>query len=175
MRRADPHCCLTDIHADRERCVVLSEREQAMARTPRTTPPPRSRPQPTARVLSGEDRVELVTTADVVATVPRDATYLVDDNTVGVLLWAQEVPGFWQALQRTVKSDCAGKSIIKLLEDELDVVVERLMSGAEAETDRGFALGLAHALATFFNPYKPNIDAVREAAMERYDAAGHDD
>lgn len=67
-------------------------------------------------------------------------------------------------------ASCGGKSIREMLEDELDTIVERIMTDCEAEDGRdpGRAEGVAYALAVFLNPYLPNIDAVREAAMDRW-------
>jgi hypothetical protein len=70
---------------------------------------------------------------------------------------------------------CAGRSIFEMVWDELDAVVERMMNGGEAETDKGMALGLASALAIIKNPYRPDIEAVREEAMARYEAEHADE
>jgi hypothetical protein len=150
-----------------------------MARTPRTTQPPRERMTPRAAALSAERRAELVTTADVEIIVPMESVAQTDiaSQQVSVLLWGREVPNLVHDLQKTVRTDCGGKSIIGMLEDHLDGIVERIMNGAEAADGRdpGRAEGIALALAVFFNPYKPSIDDVRQAAMDRYDAAGHDE
>lgn len=65
---------------------------------------------------------------------------------------------------------CAGKSIRDLVWDGLMLVLDRLMTGQEAADgkDPGRAEGMAFALAVFQNPYRPNIEAVREEAMERW-------
>lgn len=65
---------------------------------------------------------------------------------------------------------CGGKSIVRMLEDELDEVVGRLMSGAAKEDGRdpGRAEGLALAVAFIHNPYRPSLDAVRQAAKARF-------
>lgn len=140
--------------------------------TPRTTEPPRTRVSPRASLLSAEERAEMNTTADVVISVPEDAV-----RTSHFLLWAKEVPTLVHDLQKTVRTDCGGKSIVGMLETELDTIVERIMNGAEAADGRdpGRAEGIATALAVFFNPYRPDLDSVRQAAMDRYEAAGHDD
>lgn len=146
--------------------------------TPRTTEPPRTRVAPRASLLSAEQRAALSTTADVEISVSMDAVAQdIAGQKFGILLWAKEVPGLVHDLQKTVRTDCGGKSIVGMLEDELDTIVERIMNGAEAADGRdpGRAEGIATALAVFFNPYRPDLDAVRQAAMDRYDAAGHDD
>lgn len=63
---------------------------------------------------------------------------------------------------------CAGKSIVELIMDELLSVIDRLMSEGEAEDGRdpGRAEGLAYALAVFQNPYMPNVEAIKEQAMD---------
>jgi hypothetical protein len=85
---------------------------------------------------------------------------------------------------------------------ELDTVVELIMSEGEPEvwTDedgevrcsqadppdglaavqkygewRGQAQGYAYALAVLTNPYKPDIEAIRTEAMERYEKGEEDD
>jgi hypothetical protein len=66
---------------------------------------------------------------------------------------------------------CGGKSLYEMLWDELMVVIDRLMTGATADDQRdpGRAEGIAYCLAVMQNPYLPNIDAVREQAMERWE------
>lgn len=67
---------------------------------------------------------------------------------------------------------CAGKSLHEILWDELMTIMDRLMTGCEAEDGRdpGRAEGVAYCIAIFQNPYAPNIDSVRAEAMERWDA-----
>lgn len=69
--------------------------------------------------------------------------------------------------------DCAGRSLVEMMEDELDSIVERLMNGGAAADGRdpGRAEGVAMCIAIIRQPYNPNIEAVREAAMERYEAS----
>lgn len=65
----------------------------------------------------------------------------------------------------------AGRSIIEMIWEEMDAVYGRLMAGdgAKAKGDKGYARGLAHALAIMTNPYQPNIEAIREQAHERWE------
>lgn len=65
----------------------------------------------------------------------------------------------------------AGKSILEMLWEEMDSLMERLMTGAEAEDggDKFRAQGLAYAIAVMTNPYAPSVDSIREEAMERWD------
>ena len=56
----------------------------------------------------------------------------------------------------------------------LDAVVDRIQKRVRKgkspqPEDRGEALGLATAIALIDNPFKPDVDAVREVAMERYE------
>lgn len=70
----------------------------------------------------------------------------------------------------------AGMSIIEHIWAELDDVMDGLMTGREASAEaKGTALGLATALALMYNPVDPNVDAIREEAMERWDSAHGDD
>lgn len=64
-----------------------------------------------------------------------------------------------------------GKSIIDMLWDELDTVVQRIMSedgAAEDGRDPGRAEGIATALSILLNPYAPSLPEIREQAMQRY-------
>jgi hypothetical protein len=93
------------------------------------------------------------------------------------------------------RPECAGKSIIQLIEEELDAVVERLYAYGpprdldeniredgtlgewvtEVESynkDRGLAEGIGIALALLYNPYAPNLDAIRSQAVERWESRG---
>ena len=61
---------------------------------------------------------------------------------------------------------CAGKSIIEMLQDHLDFLIDELYT-EPTEAAKGRALGVAEAIAVIQNPYLPNVDAVRAEAMER--------
>lgn len=64
----------------------------------------------------------------------------------------------------------AGPSILEMMWEELDSIVDRLCEeGAAAEDglDSGRAQGMAHAIAIVEQPYQPNIEDVRARAMER--------
>jgi hypothetical protein len=67
--------------------------------------------------------------------------------------------------------ECSGRSLVEMMEDELDSIVDRLMSGGAAEDGRdpGRAEGVAFCIALVRQPYNPDIDKVREAAMLRYE------
>lgn len=71
---------------------------------------------------------------------------------------------------RPASQACSGKSILELLWEELDRIVERIMADAGDEDDKGRALGTAYSIAVIQNPYRPNIEAVRREAMERWEA-----
>jgi len=68
---------------------------------------------------------------------------------------------------------CAGKSIVEIMWEELDTIVERIMTGEEAEDGRdpGRAEGVAMCISIISNPYLPNLPAVREEAIRRFEAA----
>lgn len=75
------------------------------------------------------------------------------------------------AVAQTDGKACAGKSIVELLWDVLDQLMDLLMKDEEPdELTRGKAEGVAYALAVFQNPYLPNLDAIREQAVERWEA-----
>jgi hypothetical protein len=66
----------------------------------------------------------------------------------------------------------AGPTILEMMWQELDSVVDRLMEdGAQAEDGRdpGRAEGVAYCIAIITNPYEVNIEAIREEAMVRWE------
>lgn len=66
---------------------------------------------------------------------------------------------------------CAGKSLREIMEMALDETVEDIMIGLGEEDPlilKGKALGIAECIALILQPYSPNVDAVRSAAMERF-------
>lgn len=83
--------------------------------------------------------------------------------------------------------DTAGLSVLDLLWLKLDDVVDALDEGEPVEYRetqagkkaldvvrqwgelRGQAQGLAQAIAVLLNPYAPDVDAVRDQAMDRFD------
>jgi hypothetical protein len=70
----------------------------------------------------------------------------------------------------------AGMSIREHIEAELDTRMDGLMDGSEATPEaKGTALGLALAIAYMYNPIDPNVDAVREEAMDRWAERHGDD
>src|SRR6266545_6428720 len=68
------------------------------------------------------------------------------------------------------KGSCQGRSILEIMEDELDLVVMKLMTKKENEDggDKYRAEGLGLAIAIIRNPYIPDLEDVRERAMFRY-------
>lgn len=67
-------------------------------------------------------------------------------------------------------TSCGGKSLYELVWEEMMAITDRLMTGQEAEDDVGAARAIAWVLAVMQNPYLPNVDAVREQVMERWEA-----
>lgn len=76
---------------------------------------------------------------------------------------------------------CAGKSVVDLMEERLDLYIYTLMSdwvgeaapsstAEQAEYDqlKGRAQGVCEALALFANPYHPDQERVKALAMQRY-------
>lgn len=64
---------------------------------------------------------------------------------------------------------CAGKSILEMMEIELDEVMERLMLNGGLPNDVGAAQGIATCLAIIKNPYYPNIDSIKAEAVIRWE------
>ena len=70
---------------------------------------------------------------------------------------------------RPASQVCHGKSILEMLWEELDTIVERLMAKVEHEDDVGRAQGVAYAIAVIENPYHVDIERVRAEAMDRWE------
>jgi hypothetical protein len=66
-------------------------------------------------------------------------------------------------------TSCGGKTLYDMVWDEMMLTLERLMTGQQSEDDVGAARALAYVLAIMQNPYLPNVDAVREQAMEKWE------
>ena len=64
----------------------------------------------------------------------------------------------------------AGPSIREQMWEELDSLINILMAHKAKDVvyARGRAYGVASCLAILEQPYSPNVDAVRERAMERW-------
>lgn len=87
---------------------------------------------------------------------------------------------------------CAGKSLLELLREEMDTVIDRLMSDDRPDPDvepdalspsmwleygeeRGQAQGLAYAIAVIENPYQVDVPRVKDEAMERWEERNEED
>lgn len=66
----------------------------------------------------------------------------------------------------------SGASIYDRVWSEMDSIMDRLMGGNPQLNDKYQAQGLAFALAVFDNPGKPDINAVRKRAVERWKERG---
>lgn len=64
---------------------------------------------------------------------------------------------------------CPGRSIVGMMEDHLDILIEELINGDHPypEALRARTLGVAECIAIIRNPYAPDVDQVRADAMER--------
>lgn len=86
----------------------------------------------------------------------------------------------------TGRSPHAGRSIIEILWEELDSIMDRLVEDGEPEAwthtvagrkaleavrewgeERGQAQGMAYAIAVLTNPYHVDVDAIRAEAVRR--------
>lgn len=72
--------------------------------------------------------------------------------------------------------ECAGKTIKQLIEERLDEYIDELMDDdavagmteMQLSALKHTAAGLTEALAILSKPYYPNIEAIKEEAMDRY-------
>lgn len=60
-----------------------------------------------------------------------------------------------------------GGSIIDLMYRRLDDVVQNLLDGTAEPDDKVRARAMAEMISILVNPYRPNIDAVRDQSVER--------
>ena len=81
-----------------------------------------------------------------------------------------------QKAMESQPGDCAGKSIVEMLEDLLDGLVGWLKTAdpettpdAELQEMKGRAAGVADCIAVIQNPYYPNVIQVKAAAVRRYE------
>lgn len=75
---------------------------------------------------------------------------------------------------------CAGRSLVEIMEEELDDVMTQLMENVYDEDEaedaanlnllRGKAQGISTCLAIIQNPYAPSIDGIKADAVRRYEA-----
>lgn len=68
------------------------------------------------------------------------------------------------------EATCTDRSLVEMMEDELDTIIERLMSGGDAEGDKGKAEGVAYCIALVRQPYSPSVPDVKNEAMLRWEA-----
>lgn len=73
------------------------------------------------------------------------------------------------ARANTGDGSAAGRSLLEMMWQELDTIVDRLMGRAEAADGRdpGRAEGVAYCIALVQSPYAPSIEDVRAQAMDR--------
>lgn len=76
------------------------------------------------------------------------------------------------------RTECAGRSLLELMEDRLDAaVLELAVLTTQRPNDlamlgaQGRAQGIAECIALIRTPYAPDVDAVKAAASARYQAA----
>jgi hypothetical protein len=63
----------------------------------------------------------------------------------------------------------AGKSILDSIWEELDLAMDSLMDGEPEDEERGYARGLATAIAYLYNPINPDVQQIRADAVERWE------
>lgn len=75
--------------------------------------------------------------------------------------------------QQSLRPIYGGGTLIENLWAEMDAIMERLMTGQQAEDggDRFRAEELAWVLAIVTNAYDPSVDRIRAETMERWNAA----
>lgn len=68
---------------------------------------------------------------------------------------------------------CAGKSITGQFHEQLDIVMDMLLddhklSGKKRAAWKARGQAICEMLATLANPYRPDVEAFKEMALERY-------
>lgn len=174
---ADPFCCLAkakqpDIVAQRTSCAVLALKEGQM-----------SRPTRGVRVDGKHDtrwewghlyaaREEDKDGPLIVLGVNATGHHAIETPALTLQAATVSADLLRMAVANSGGHACGGKTILEFMWERLMDVVERLMTGQEAEDgqDVGRAEGIAWCIAVFQNPYAPNIDGVRGQAMELWEA-----
>lgn len=169
---ADPGACA--IKAIKKGCNVLTGREETMSRITKVS---RSETPKGSRYEFGNLFVEVEgkpgenrrMRAGSEETIGRNT------NTVGTSWLNPEQANTMSDLLRAAYvnaggSACGGKTLLEVFWDEMMVVTERLMTDQAAEDDVGAARSLAWVIATIQNPYRPNVDSVRDQVMTRWEA-----
>lgn len=63
---------------------------------------------------------------------------------------------------------CGGTSLYEMIWDEMMTITDRLMTGQETDDDVGAARATAYVLAIMQNPYRPNVEAVKQQVMDKW-------
>ena len=156
---ANPMACKRHID-DKGGCRLTTERSELMAKP--------KHGEPVVAEVNEDGTIDVTSELDVLHLRVALARWVHPKDMKRALARLTKVNGFRPI--RPASQVCNGKSILEMLYEELDAIVERLMAGAASEEDKGRAQGVAYAIAVIENPYMPNIERVREAAMDRWEA-----
>lgn len=155
---ANPLACLR--HIDRHGGCRLTQERSDMMTKPRHA-------DPVVAEVNAEGYIEPTSELDVRHLRIALARYVHPKDIKRALARLTKINGFRPI--RPASQVCGGKSLFEMLWEELDVIVERIMAEAADEHDVGKAQGVAFAIATIQNPYRPNIESVRAEAMKRWE------
>lgn len=180
---ADPTACVARFKKSEGSCIILAGRNEVLSRSTRVY-----------RTVEGEGTKQEKTTwsSGRVRVVRQGQDQRRDNGKANLTVMVSTGPGARQvkampellASEATLISDvlraaavnaggsaCGGQTLLELMWEELMAVMDRLMTGQEAEDgkDPGRAEGVAYAIAIMQNPYLPNLDAVREQALDKWE------
>jgi hypothetical protein len=158
--KADPRACLAHID-DHGTCKLTAERG-AMKSKPKAAEPKVARP-------NAEGFIEVESELDERAIRVALARHVHPDDVKRAVKRVMKVNGLRPL--RPASQVCKGKSILEMMWEELDAIVERLMGGGAAEEDTGRAQGVAYAIAVIENPYLPDMERIRNEAMDRWESS----
>jgi len=169
---ADPEACVIRLKNE-SGCIILAGRNEILSRstvvhrqeTPEGVRYEWGHMAVEVKGKAGEQRMMRPTTSDQVGkvTTTTGTDWLLPEH-------ANVMSDLLRAAYVNAPGTCGGKTMLELFWEELMTVYERLMTGQEAEDDVGIAQGVAYCIAVACNPYRPDIDAVRAQAAERWEA-----
>jgi hypothetical protein len=181
---ADPVACIARLRKEEGGCIVLAGRNEVLSRSTRVYRAVEDEGTKNEATIWSAGHVQVVREGQdqrrdhgkanlnlVYWTTPSDGVE------VGPLLASEAIlmsDVLRAAAVSAGGSACGGQTLLELMWDELMTIIERLMTGQDAEDDRGMAQGMAYAIAIMQNPYRPNVDAIRVQAMDKWNEENPD-
>lgn len=168
---ADPTTCAVRLKTQHG-CTVLAGREEAMSRTTRVL---RTETANGSRYEAGSLFVRTVGKPGQQRNMYAGNGARIDELGPLSPTQANEMSDLLRAAYANAGGEsCGGKSLYDMVWDELMTITDRLMSGNAAEDDVGAARATAYIIALMQNPYRPNVETVKEQAMDKWEEENTD-